>query len=47
MSSKPVVHPNIVIVPFPPKCPELNPTKNVWQFMRDNLISNRELIWLI
>jgi len=41
MSSKLVVPANIVIVPLPPKCPELNPTENVWQFMRDNWLSNR------
>jgi transposase len=32
---------NITIVPLPPKCPELNPTENVWQFLRDNWLSNR------
>jgi transposase len=32
---------NITIMPLPPKCPELNPTENVWQFMRDNWLSNR------
>lgn len=32
---------NSVIVDLPPKCPELNPTENVWQFMRDNWLSNR------
>jgi hypothetical protein len=32
---------NITILPLPPKCPELNPTENVWQFMRDNWLSNR------
>ena len=41
MSSKLVVPANIVIVPLPPNCPELNPTENVWQFMRDNSLSNR------
>ncbi len=25
----------------PPKCPELNPIENLWQFMRDNRLSNR------
>ena len=40
MSSKLVVPANIVIVPLHPKCPELNPTENVWQFMRDNWLSN-------
>jgi hypothetical protein len=23
------------------KCPELNPQENIWQFMRDNWLSNR------
>ncbi len=32
---------NITIVPLPAKCPELNPVETVWQFMRDNLLSNR------
>ncbi len=32
---------NITIVPLPPKCPELNAQENVWQFMRDNWLSNR------
>ena len=31
---------NITIVPLPPKCPELNPQENVWQFVRDNWLSN-------
>lgn len=36
----PVPH-NITLVPLPPKCPELNPAENIWQFMRDNWLSNR------
>ena len=32
---------NITIMPLPPKCPELNPTENIWQFIRDNWLSNR------
>ena len=40
-SSKLVVPKNIVLVPLPAKCPELNPQENVWQFMRDNWLSNR------
>ena len=32
---------NISIVLLPPHSPELNPTENVWQFMRDNWLSNR------
>ncbi len=41
MSAYLVVPDNITIVPLPPKCPELNPQENVWQFMRDNWLSNR------
>ena len=40
-SHKLAVPHNITIVPLPPKCPELNPQENVWQFMRDNWLSNR------
>lgn len=36
-----VVPDNITILPLPPKCPELNPVENIWQFMRDNWLSNR------
>ncbi len=36
-----VVPANITIIALPPKCPELNPVENVWQFMRDNWLSNR------
>ena len=32
---------NIIIVPLPAKCPELNPQENVWLFLRDNWLSNR------
>jgi hypothetical protein len=32
---------NITLLPLPPKSPELNPVENIWQFMRDNWISNR------
>jgi len=41
LSHKLVVPPNITLVPLPPKCPELNAIENVWQFMRDNWLSNR------
>jgi hypothetical protein len=41
LSAKLVVPDNITIVPLPPKCPELNPQENVWQFLRDNHLSNR------
>ncbi len=36
-----VVPGNITLLPLPAKCPELNPVENVWQFMRDNWLSNR------
>src|SRR5262245_12325865 len=32
---------NITIILLPPKCPELNPVENVWQFMLENWLSNR------
>ncbi|MGH8164280.1 MAG: IS630 family transposase [Rhodanobacteraceae bacterium] len=36
-----VVPANITLVPLPAKSPELNPVENIWQFMRDNWLSNR------
>ena len=36
-----IVPANITLLPLPSKCPELNPVENVWQFMRDNWLSNR------
>jgi hypothetical protein len=41
LSSNLAVPSNITLVPLPPKCPELNPQENIWQFMRDNWLSNR------
>jgi transposase len=35
-SAKLIVPANITIMPLPPKCPELNPQENVWQYLRDN-----------
>ena len=32
---------NITLMPLPPRCPELNPVENVWQFIRENWLSNR------
>ena len=32
---------NITIVKLPAKCPELTPAENVWQFLRNNWLSNR------
>lgn len=36
-----VVPENITLLPLPAKCPELNPVENIWQFMRENWLSNR------
>src|SRR5438876_10487596 len=41
LSTRLVVPANITIIALPPKCPELNPVENVWQFLRDNWLSNR------
>jgi transposase len=41
LSGRLTVPPNITLIPLPAKCPELNPQENVWQFMRDNWLSNR------
>ncbi len=32
---------NITLMPLPAKSPELNPVENIWQFMRENWLSNR------
>jgi transposase len=41
LSKRLAVPDNMTLVALPPKCPELNPVENVWQFMRDNWLSNR------
>ena len=41
MSARLAVPDNITLLPLPPRSPELNPVENVWQFMRDNWLSNR------
>jgi len=41
MSSRLAVPPTITLLPLPPECPELNPTENIWELMRDNWLSNR------
>jgi transposase len=41
VSRKLKVPPNITLVPLPAKAPELNPVENIWQYMRENWISNR------
>lgn len=41
MSAKLVVPGNVTLLPLPPRSPELNPVENLWQFLRDNWLSNR------
>ena len=41
MSSKLAIPGNITLMPLPPRAPELNPVENIWQFMRENWLSNR------
>ena len=40
LSTRLIVPPNITIIALPPKCPELNPVENVWQYLRQNWLSN-------
>jgi len=35
------VPPNISLLHLPPASPELNPTENIWQYMRQTSLSNR------
>src|SRR5256885_8502260 len=41
LSTKLDIPANITLMPLPPKAPELNPVENIWQFIRDNWLSNR------
>ena len=41
LSAKLDVPDNITLMPLPPKSPELNPVENIWQFIRENWLSNR------
>ena len=41
LSDKLDIPDNITLMPLPPKSPELNPVENIWQFIRDNWLSNR------
>ena len=41
MSGKLIVPDNLTLLPLPPRAPELNPVENVWQFLRENWLSNR------
>ena len=45
LSKRLVVPDNITLVPLPAKAPELNPMENVWQFTRDNWLSNVSVVW--
>lgn len=36
-----VVPRNITLIFLPSRSPELNPTENIWQYMRQNWLSNR------
>ena len=40
-TGKLLIPPNITLLLLPPRSPELNPVENIWQFMRDNWLSNR------
>lgn len=41
LSDKLGIPDNITLTPLPPKSPELNPVENIWQYRRDNWLSNR------
>jgi transposase len=41
LSHQLAIPPNLTLVPLPAKCPELNSVENIWQFIRDNWLSNR------
>jgi putative transposase len=41
MSKALVVPDNVTLLPLPPRSPELNPVENVWQYLRENWLSNR------
>ena len=35
-----VIPANITLLPLPSRAPELNPVENIWQYLRDNWLSN-------
>ena len=43
MSGRLIVPPSITLIPVPRKVPRIEPAENIWQFMRDNWLSNRDL----
>ena len=40
-SAKLAIPANITLLPLPPRAPELNPVENIWQFLRENRLSNK------
>ncbi len=32
---------NLTVILLPPRSPELNPVENIWQYLRQNYLSNR------
>ncbi len=36
-----IIPDNISLLHLPPYCPELNPTENIWQYLRQNFLANR------
>ena len=32
---------NMTLIPIPPYSPELNPTENIWQYLKSNFLNNR------
>jgi hypothetical protein len=41
MSKALAVPQNITLLALPPRSPELNPVENIWQYVRENWLSNR------
>jgi transposase len=41
VSRKLQVPANITLLPLPARAPELNPVENIWQYLRENWLSNR------
>lgn len=41
VTAKLTVPGNLTLVALPSKSPELNPVENIWQYIRDNWLSNR------
>ncbi len=41
LSGSPAGPANITLLPLPSCAPELNPVENIWQYLRENWLSNR------